>query len=61
MVNINYKSVTILDFTTGEVHCYQYPDDVEDLEVWLMANTVYTEYNSQFMSADSLKLTIHGI
>lgn len=56
------KTIIILDFTTGEVHIHEYPDNkANELKTAedLCYELGYDTSNCQYMCTDKLKLTIH--
>lgn len=59
------QSVTILDFSTGEVHIFPYDQDVMGEEFETIANCINDEYDILFRENDcqwmtgELKLKIH--
>jgi hypothetical protein len=48
--------VTILDFTSGEVHIYNYPKTIENIEDWILETTEHSLSNIQYMCTDTLIL-----
>jgi len=53
------KSLTVLDFTKGEIHVYTYPAHIDNVEDWITANTDHDLDNIQYMCTDKLLLTMH--
>lgn len=57
---MNTKTLTVLDFTLGEVHIYLYPADWEDeIEHWIQQNTEHRLSNIHYMCTDNLILKTH--
>ena len=52
------KTVTVLDFATGEVHIYQYKNNIGDIDEFLMKKG-HDINNSLYMCTDRLILQIH--
>ncbi len=57
---IEFRSLTVLDFNTAEVHCYQYPAEIKDVELWIIDNTPHRINSCQYLTANTLKLQVHG-
>lgn len=56
---IEHKNVvTVLDFSTGEVHIYRYPDTVEDIEEYLTTRG-HKLADIEYMCTDDLILQVH--
>lgn len=53
------KTVTVLDFTTGEVHVYKYPEHTEDIDIFI-SEQGHSLDNCQWMCTNELILQIHG-
>jgi hypothetical protein len=56
---IEHKNVvTVLDYSTGEVHIYRYPDSVEDIEQFIKMRG-HNLKDICFMCTDDLILQVH--
>jgi hypothetical protein len=52
--------ITILDFSTGEIHIHEYENTKGDLDE-IITELGYKESNCQWLCTDKLKLQIHSI
>lgn len=58
------NTVTILDFSMGEVHVYQYPENLPDdidISQWIEENTQHKTKDCQWMCTNELILTVHPV